>query len=268
MDEGIVRVFHSKELDNLHNHIIGKRVYRYDTVGSTNDIAFMHALKGEKEGNVFWARAQTRGRGRRGRRWVSHKDKGLYFSIILKPDILVEEAPKITLLAALAVCKALRKFSRHEFLIKWPNDIAVDDKKIGGILTEMDAEADKVKFIILGIGINTNLKRNELPTKKASSLKLLIQKEIEQDNLLGLCLKEIDAHYFQFNKNGASDMIEEARHLSGLWGRQVKVNGRDEGVAVDFDEVGALVVRQESGFLKHIFAGDVELLRPENRPWR
>lgn len=261
MDEGIVRVFHSRQLDNLQTQGIGKKIYKYDTAGSTNDLAFMHGLQGEKEGAVFWARAQTKGRGRQGRRWVSHKDKGIYFSIILKPDILVSEAPKITLLAALSICKALRKFIDGEFLLKWPNDIMIEDKKIGGILTEMDAEIGKIRFLIVGIGVNTNFKRSELPAKEASSLRILLEKEIDNEHILGLCLKEIDSHYSQFKKDGLSYVINEARRLSCLWGKQVKINDSDEGVAVDFDEEGALVIRQANGFLKHIFAGDVQLLK-------
>lgn len=258
MDEGILRVFHKKELDTL---VIGKKIYKYDTVGSTNDCAFMYALKGEKEGAVFWARAQTKGRGRLGRRWVSHKDKGLYFSVILRPDIQLKEAPKITLLGALAIVQALRKFSGQPFLIKWPNDLVIEDKKIGGILTEMDAEINKVKFIIIGIGINTNLIQGELPIKEAVSLRILLKKEINPEGLLSVCLKELDGYYYQFKKEGFSGIIKEIRNFSSLWGKQVKVNGVEEGTAVDFDNEGVLVVRQQNGFLKHIFAGDVELLR-------
>jgi BirA family biotin operon repressor/biotin-[acetyl-CoA-carboxylase] ligase len=299
MDEGIVRVFHSRRLDSLQTQGIGKKIYKYDTAGSTNDLAFMHASQGEKEGAVFWARTQTKGRGRQGRRWVSHKDKGIYFSIILKPDILVSEAPKITLLAALSICKALRKFADGEFLLKWPNDIMIEDKKIGGILTEMDEKKGKIRFLIVGVGINTNLKRGELPTKEATSLgilleskgnhislpesdpspakagpgsrkirlnpfpeeRLFLENEIDNEHILGLCLEELDSHYAQFKKDGLSYVINEARHLSGLWGKQVKINDADEGVAVDFDEEGALVLRQANGFLKHIFAGDVKLLK-------
>lgn len=261
MDEGILRVFHSKELEVSRNHIIGKKVYKYDIVNSTNDLAFMYALKGEKEGSVFWARAQTKGRGRFGRRWISHKDKGLYFSVILRPAILVKEASKITLLAALGICKALRKFTGSDFLIKWPNDVVINDKKISGILTEMDAEIGKVKFIIVGIGVNTDLKPSELPLKEATSLRILMKKAINNDYLLGACLREIDNCYYQFKNQETAWIIEEVRHLSSLWGKQVRIDDRIEGVAIDFDEEGALVIRQDSGFLKHIYAGDVKLLR-------
>ncbi|OGX24060.1 MAG: biotin--[acetyl-CoA-carboxylase] ligase [Omnitrophica WOR_2 bacterium RIFCSPHIGHO2_02_FULL_45_21] len=260
MDEGIVRVFHSRRLDSLQTQGIGKKIYKYDTTGSTNDLAFMYALQGEKEGAVFWARAQTKGRGRQGRCWVSHKDKGIYFSIILKPDILVSDAPKITLLAALSICKALRKSSDGEFLLKWPNDIVIDDKKIGGILTEMNEKRGKIRFLIVGIGVNTNFKRSELPTKEAASLRILLEKEIDNEHILGLCLQEIDSHYAQFKKDGFSQIIDEARHLSSLWGKQVRINDSLEGVAVDFDEEGALLIRQANGFLEHIFAGDVKLM--------
>ena len=261
MDEGIIRLFQGRESGSPHTHIIGRKVYKYDTIGSTNDAAFMYGVKGEKEGSVFWARSQTKGRGRLGRRWVSHKDKGLYFSLLLRPEAEVKDAAKITLLIGLAVVKALRGFSGLGFLIKWPNDIVIDDKKIGGILTEMDAEVNKVKFIVAGIGINTNLRKSELPIKEAVSLRILLQKEIPQDDLLNTCLKEIDGYYCRFKDGGFPDIINEAKHFSSLWGKQVKINGREEGVAVDFDNQGALVLRQNNGFRKAIFAGRVELLR-------
>lgn len=261
MDEGIIRVFQGKRMEALHTQIIGRKIHRYDTVSSTNDLAFMHALKGEKEGSVFWGRAQTKGRGRQGRRWISHKDKGIYFSIILRPDILVREAPRITLLVAVAVCRALRDFSGRQFLIKWPNDIVINGKKIGGILTEMDGEADRVKFLIAGIGIDTNFTRNELPVKEAVSLKMLTRKEVDNEAVLTVCVKEIDACYTDFRKNGFSRLLKEARQLCGMWGKQIRADNGIQGIAVDFDAQGALVVRQAGGFLKHLYAGEVTLLR-------
>lgn len=266
MDEGIIRVFHSREIDGLRTNIIGKKVYKYDTVNSTNDLAFRYALEQkEAEGSVFWARAQTKGRGRLGRRWVSLKDKGLYFSIILRPDILIKEAPRITLLCGLSICKAMRKIASSAFLIKWPNDIVVEDKKIGGILTEMGEIGSKtrVKFIIVGVGINTNFKPEELPIKEATSLSLLREEKAEQETVLSMCLKELDSYYLKFRNNGVVGIIEEARQFSSLWGKQIKINGLEEGAAVDFDNDGALIVRQDNGFLKHIYAGEVKCLRQE-----
>lgn len=266
MDEGIIRIFGNRDFKKLHNHIIGRKVYKYDTVSSTNDMAFIYGVKGEKEGAVIWARSQTKGRGRLGRAWISHKDKGLYFSLLLRPEIPVENASTITLVAAVAITNFLRKFSGMEFLIKWPNDIVIKDKKICGILTEMDAEVSKIKFMVIGIGINTNLRQSELPVQESTSLKILLQKELPHDTLLNACLKEIDAYYSLFKSNGYKAIIEEARHLSGLWGRQVKVSQLNtneiiEGIAADFDDSGALVLRLHNGFLKHINCGDVKLLR-------
>lgn len=261
MDEGIVRIFRPKGLDDPHNRIIGRRIYKYDTVSSTNDLAFMYGVKGEKEGAVFWARGQTRGRGRLGRQWVSLKDQGLYFSLLLRPDIAVKDAPGITLLAAVALVKALRALYAKEFLIKWPNDIVIDNRKIAGILTEMDAEINSIRFVAAGIGINTNLRQNQLPVKEASSLRILTRQEIVQEAVLKACLKELDNYYFQFKKQGIAAIIEEARHFSSLWGKQVKINGKAVGEAVDFDSQGGLIVRQSNGFLKSIFAGDAQLPR-------
>ncbi len=266
MDEGIIRIFGRHELKGGHSQIVGRKIYKYDTVGSTNDIAFMYGAKKEKEGAVIWARSQAKGRGRLGRNWISHKDKGLYFSLLLRPEITVQNASTITLVAAVAVTNFLRKFSGLEFLIKWPNDIVIKDTKICGILTEMDAEAVKIKFMVVGIGINTNFRQSELPVKESTSLKILLQKEIPHDTLLNACLKEIDTYYSLFKSKGYKTIIDEARHLSGLWGRQVRVSQLNtneiiEGIATDFDDSGALVLRLHNGFLKHINCGDVKLLR-------
>lgn len=245
--------------------MIGRKIYKYDKVGSTNDVAFIRAQEGEKEGAVIWALEQSKGRGRLGRIWVSRKGKGLFFSIILTPEISLNEAPLLILTAAVAIVKVLRKSCKKDFLIKWPNDIVIDDKKICGILTEMESEPGRVRFIILGIGINTNLKISELPIEESTSAKIESGKEVDEENLLFLVLKELDNYYAIFKKKGAEKILKEARDLCCLWGRQIKIDDgrkhRIEGTAVDFSEEGGLIIRQNNGFLKTIFAGDVKLLR-------
>lgn len=272
MDDGLTRIFNQNPKEALANHIVGRKIFKYGKVTSTNDMASSAATQGEEEGAVFWAREQTKGKGRFNRTWVSLKDKGLYFSLILKPEIPAKDAHNITLLTAVAIVNGLHKFCGISFSIKWPNDIVINDKKIGGILTEMHTIARGNKFIIAGIGINTNFKHSELPVKESTSLKVLLKKDSCHESLLKQCLIEIDKYYLLYKNKGASVIIDEARQLSNLWGRQVKTETLGaqtnknhkwviEGTAVDFDDNGALIIRQNNGFLKHIWAGEVKLLR-------
>lgn len=125
--------------DRLNTKVIGKKIYHYDLIGSTMDIAMKLALDRACEGAVVCAEGQIRGRGRLGREWISPKYKGVYFSLILRPEIPLNQAPIITLLTAVSICQAINKMALVSASIKWPNDILVNNKKIGGILTELNS---------------------------------------------------------------------------------------------------------------------------------
>lgn len=141
----------------LNTKIIGRRVYTYEEIGSTNDIAWDTALKGEPEGSVVFAESQTKGRGRQGRKWYSPGRKGLWFSVILRPNLTPNYAAIITAMSAAACSGAIAKYTGQNVWIKWPNDLYINNKKVGGILTELNTELDEIKFVILGIGINVNM---------------------------------------------------------------------------------------------------------------
>lgn len=152
----------------LNTRFIGRKIHHYESLSSTMDVAFNLAIDAAPEGTVVVAEGQHCGRGRMGRQWISPKAKGIYFSLILRPKILPNEAPKLTLLTAVAVAEAVRKTTGLSALIKWPNDIFIGEKKLGGILTELNAEVDRVKFVIIGVGINVNLKKTQLPFRATS----------------------------------------------------------------------------------------------------
>jgi BirA family biotin operon repressor/biotin-[acetyl-CoA-carboxylase] ligase len=154
----------------LNVKTIGRKILSYNTVDSTNIIAFSLAEKGTHEGTAVFAEAQRQGKGRLGRGWVSPKSKGIYLSLILRPRISPSKASLITLLAAISCAETIRKICGLRALIRWPNDILINNKKVCGILTEMQVQEHRVRFIILGIGINVNIPLSKLP-KGASSLK-------------------------------------------------------------------------------------------------
>ncbi len=247
----------------LGTKAIGRKIYSYESTDSTNDVAHRLAQSGSPEGTVVFSESQSKGRGRMGRHWVSPKGKGIYFSFILRPDVSPAEAPKITLMSAVAVALAIRKITHLGALIKWPNDILINDRKAVGILTEMSAEVNTVRYIVLGIGINVNTSRSDLP-KEATSLKAEAGEEVPRVELAQEVLRELDRQYRIFNDKGFKKIIDEWKGLSHTLGEEVKIacHGRKiEGTAADLDSSGALVVRLDNGFTEHVTAGDVLMVR-------
>ena len=254
----------------LKTRIFGKEIISYKKVDSTNDIAYQLAEKGVKEGTVILAEEQLKGKGRHGRNWVSPSKGGIYMSCILRPRIAPNGIPRITLLAAVAVAKAVRDVTSLDAAIKWPNDITIGGKKVCGILTEMKAEQDRVDFIVLGIGINVNTPVKQLP-KSGTSLKDELHRRgavkginISRVELARTILEKIEECYNLLQYKGFGPIIESWKSLSGMLGSRVKVSlpsGTFEGLAHDIDPDGALVVRLDSGVLKKVSSGDVVMIR-------
>jgi len=247
----------------LQTKLIGKKIYSFDSLDSTMDFAYELGLKNSPEGTIVCAETQKKGRGRMGRSWASPRYKGIYFSVILRPQIMPNEAPKLTILSAVAVREAIEKISGLNPLIKWPNDILVNDKKVAGILAEMQAETDAVKFVVIGIGINVNTDKSLLPPK-ATSLKEERGEEISRIVLLQEILRLIENYYFLFQDKGFSPIAEEWKKHSAILGHHVKIlyhHKTIEGEAVDLDCDGALLVRKDSGFIEKVLAGDVVKVR-------
>ncbi|MBL8012826.1 MAG: biotin--[acetyl-CoA-carboxylase] ligase, partial [Candidatus Omnitrophica bacterium] len=155
---------------DLKTQIVGSEYFYFETLDSTMDEAFRLGMEGLAEGAVICAETQTKGRGRLGRSWVSVKNKGIYCSVILRPKLSPTDLSKLTLLSAVAVAQAVEKSTGLKPAIKWPNDLLIDNKKICGILTELRAEVDQMKFVVLGIGLNVNHTSSQL-IPGASSLR-------------------------------------------------------------------------------------------------
>ena len=252
----------------LKTKIFGRSVISYKKVDSTNTIAYELAQNGMKEGAVILADEQVKGKGRHGRHWSSPSRSGIYMSCILRPSIAPNEISRITLLAAVAVAQAIRDLSSLEAVIKWPNDIMIDEKKICGILTEMKAEQDRVDFVVLGIGINVLPGKGDLP-KHATSIKEEISRRgakinISRIELTKKVLERLEEYYNIMRIKGFDPIIDKWKDLSAMIGSRVKVSLRGksfEALAHDINPDGALVVRTDSGVLEKISSGDVIMVR-------
>jgi len=253
------RLFVSEVTAHLNTGFIGKKVYYFDAVSSTMNIASELALKDAPEGTLIITESQTKGRGRLGREWFSPKYKGIYLSLILRPKVLPSQAAIFTLLTAVSVCEAVKEAVGLDVQIKWPNDLLIHNKKLGGILTELNAETDEVRFIIIGIGLNVNNDKKDLPGG-ATSLREQKNQNINRIELLRELLRRIEENYLVSQKKGASSIIKKWRDHNLTLGRRVKiVSHREhiEGEALDIDTDGGLLLRKDSGLTQKVTAGDV-----------
>ncbi|VAX36794.1 Biotin operon repressor / Biotin--protein ligase [hydrothermal vent metagenome] len=242
----------------LKTKVLGKKIYYYDVIDSTMQEAFRLGLENTPEGTVVIAESQTRGKGRLGRVWNSPRGKGIYMSLILRPEFGLMDVPKVTLLSAVAVCEAIRHVTDVDVQIKWPNDLLIEGKKVAGILTELNAQMDQVQFVVVGLGVNVNAPLSVLP-EHAVSLKKVIGKKILRLVLLQEILRFLEKWYEDVNQNGFKPMMQRWKELSCTLGKRVNVDGI-EGEAVDIDEYGALVIRNEQQELVKRMSGDVALI--------
>jgi BirA family transcriptional regulator, biotin operon repressor / biotin---[acetyl-CoA-carboxylase] ligase len=245
--------------------VIGRDIRVFEQTTSTNDVIEKLARDGVKEGVVVFAESQTRGRGRLGRKWISPAHKGLWFSILLRPDLRPQETTQLTVASATALRRAIQTETGLKPEIKWPNDILVGGKKIAGILTELSAELDKVRYVILGIGIDVNLNANELPAelrKTATSLKIESDEIISRAELAVAVLRELDLDYARICGGKFSAVADEWEAHCATIGKNVTVHIGDRkirGRAESLDDDGALLLRTEHGHLERIIGGDVTL---------
>jgi BirA family transcriptional regulator, biotin operon repressor / biotin---[acetyl-CoA-carboxylase] ligase len=253
------RLFPSEIQHGLKTRFTGKKIYYFDTIASTNDMAMQLGIKGTAEGTVVLSEAQNKGRGRMGREWSSPKYKGIYMSLCLKPSLLPGQLPILTLLCAVSICEAIREEAGLETKIKWPNDIIMHNKKIGGILTELNAEMDEVRFVVIGIGLNVNNDRKSL-ISGATSLKEEKGEAVSRISLLQKIFARIEANYLFFQANGPGAITDKWRHYNITLGRRIRVAFHRhylEGEAADIDHDGALLIRKDSGLIQKVTAGDV-----------
>ncbi|HYJ46326.1 MAG TPA: biotin--[acetyl-CoA-carboxylase] ligase [Pyrinomonadaceae bacterium] len=242
-------------------------ILRFDSLPSTNTEAVRQALQGAPEGLCVVAREQTRGRGRAGRIWISPADAGLYFSIVLRPDMLAMQSwPLLTLMAALAVNDALQEACALQTDIKWPNDIIVEDRKLCGILAET-AETERGRAVILGIGINLDDRAFPPELKEnATSVASLTGGQPNRERLLQSLVSAIEKRYqtLQSPGGGKEILAQWSRRSSYAHDRRVRVSlaaESFEGWTRGLEPDGALRVETDQGEIRIVRAGDITSLR-------
>ncbi len=249
----------------LKARIIGKEIHLFHETVSTNTFAMELASKGAPEGTVVISETQTGGKGRLGRKWISPKGN-LYLSLILRPDIAMHKAPLITLMGAVAVASAIRKQCNLEAQIKWPNDIVIAGKKVCGLLSEMSAEQDRIRHIVLGIGVDVNMELTALPADVGARSTTLAQEageKIDRTVLLQQILRELDSRYLAFLAE-EGDVLREWISLNVTVGKRVQVSGAGatmEGLAQGIDSDGRLIIKRDDGSIHTVAAGDVTMLK-------
>jgi len=250
----------------LGTHDLGQVLHCFEELGSTSDRARELAEEGAGHGEVVIAEAQTAGRGRRGRTWVSPPRRNVYLSVVLRPDLPPGRAAELTLVASLAVCDALRQAGVEEAGIKWPNDVLVSGRKIGGILTELAAEPDRVNWVVIGIGVNVNARAEDFPAElREEATSILIERGQPAPRALfaAALLATLERWLDRHAEEGFAPIREAWRERNVTLGQDVVVrtDGREiAGRAEDLDESGALLVRTPSG-VERVLAGDVVLAR-------
>ncbi|RZB31307.1 MAG: BirA family transcriptional regulator, biotin operon repressor / biotin---[acetyl-CoA-carboxylase] ligase [Desulfobacteraceae bacterium Eth-SRB2] len=229
-------------------------IHYFDEVTSTMDVAGNLARNDSPHFTVVIAGRQSKGRGRLKRTWLS-SEGGLYFTIILRPQIPPAFISRVNFAASMILARTLRNMFHIDARVKWPNDILVNERKVAGLLSEMEAETDMVKFINIGMGVNVN--NNPTPREPmAVSLKKIIGRNILRKQLLAGFLDEFEN---RLNKDTLDNVISEWKSYSLTMGRPVKiVTTHDEfkGIAVDVDNTGALMLKLADGSIKKIIYGD------------
>jgi len=249
----------------LSTTYIGKKIFYFPELESTNIMAkekALHRAEGIDEGTLIITEKQSAGKGRLGRKWFSPTG-GIWLSIILYPQLPPSYIPRITLMTAVAVVKAIKICTQIEPQIKWPNDILISEKKVCGILTEMSAELDMINWVVVGIGINANIEHQDFPEdiqENTISLKEVSGKEVLRVMLIQTFLQEFEKYYDKFKRKEFLSILEEWKLNSHTLGKKVRVDMGEKiitGEAVNINEEGALILKKEDGKLINIISGTI-----------
>jgi len=253
--------------DGLHTAVLGQRdIHRYVSTDSTNTRAKELAVAGAAEGVLVIAEEQTQGRGRLGRPWFSPGGENICASLILRPSMPPEAASRMVILTAVAAAEALIATTGLTATVKWPNDILVGGRKIGGLLLEMDVEMDAIDYMVIGLGINVNSAAERFPKEireKTTSVLIETGKPFSRIILLCRFLELLEHEYNVFRDSGFEPIITHWKALTDMLGKQVSIqtiNGRHKGVIADMDHDGFLILRDEQGCEMRLFSGDITLM--------
>jgi BirA family transcriptional regulator, biotin operon repressor / biotin---[acetyl-CoA-carboxylase] ligase len=244
---------------------IGREIFFFEQVSSTNTIASNFADTAS-DGTVFLAESQEKGRGRLGRVWISPPGVNIYMSVLLRPGIRQSEATLLTIMSAVACANAGRRITGLDISIKWPNDLILSRRKLGGILTETRTARGEVSVAITGVGLNVNMGMDAFPDdlrKIATSIRNETGRFYSREEIIAGALNEMNTWYTHLNAGGREMLLSEWRRLDSTIGREVKVIVGEEilaGFAESVDGEGRLLLRLPSGELKNISSGDLTVL--------
>lgn len=251
----------------LETRFLGRELKFHQTIDSTNQALKILAMEEAPEGTVVLSDRQEKGKGRLGRTWMSEPGKGIWMSLLLRPQLHPAMVQSLTLAAAVAVCQAIEPYCRNKPGIKWPNDILIDGKKVCGILTEMSAEADRVLWVVVGIGLNVHHNKEDFPLElreTATSMKLHgnVDHAISRSTLTARILNAFEAIYCDYLLNGPLKMLKEWKERSVTLGRMVSLHKGDEvrrAKVLDIGEDGRLIVELEDGQITEVISGEITL---------
>ena len=261
LKEDLTLLLPHKLKDKLNTRYIGKEIHYFREVDSTNEVAKKLAREGAPEGTIIIAESQSRGKGRRGKKWISPLG-GAWLSIILRPNTLPINAPQLTFIAGVAAAQTIKDEYGLDAGIKWPNDVLIDNKKVCGVLTEISTEINTIDYIVTGIGIDANIDVNLLPPElrdTTTSIKSELDHDISRMILVQKFLGNFEAMYDEFNKGNFQEILRKWRQLSKTIGRQVEIRKGTEfirGEAVGVNSKGALILELEDGALQKIISGE------------
>ncbi|CAM3945538.1 biotin--[acetyl-CoA-carboxylase] ligase [Cohnella lubricantis] len=247
----------------LATKVFGRRAHLNDAVPSTQDVLRELAEQGAPEGTLVIAEQQTKGRGRMGRNWVSPAGKGIWMSLLLRPNIPLHQTPQLTLLAAVALSRAIARIVPLEIGIKWPNDLLVDGRKISGILLESAAEDERIRYVVAGMGISVNLEEEDFPPEvleKAISLRMAAGRPIDRTDIITAVLEEFERLYELYAARGFAP-------IRALWEAHAVTLGREAilhtpqgeivGVPEALDELGGLRVKLADGTVRTVYSAEI-----------
>lgn len=238
-----------------------------ETVDSTNEECKRQAIKGKNDGLLVVCDYQSAGKGRMGRKWVAEKHHNLCMSFLLYPNISPMKAPQLTLITGIAVCEALNKVTGLSCGIKWPNDIVINGKKAVGILTELSAEIDCIKYVVVGIGINVNNEAFDDELKnKATSIFLETGKKYNRRDFIQPVAQRLMEYYEIYCNEGFEPFVEKYNALCINVGQEVKTVGKKQisGTALGVNSEGSIIIEDENHKMHQIFTGEVSLRRKDN----
>lgn len=243
---------------------VGQEVYFYEEIDSTNTQAKRLAEDGAVSGTLVVSDCQVKGKGRRGRVWESPKASAIYMTLMIRPQIRPERASMLTLVMGISVVQAIRNVLQLDTCIKWPNDVVLNKKKVVGILTEMNAQMDYIEYLVIGVGINANMR--EFPPElqdKATSLQMELGHPVNRAELVAETMKCFERNYEIFEKTqDLSGLLEAYQAVLANYNQPVRVlepGNEYSGIARGINERGELLVERENGTVEEVYSGEVSV---------